>query len=73
MARNRDDLLTTSPAARVLGVRPDTVRKLTRQGVLDACRTPTGQYVYWLRDVEQLARQRYRRESDKHELRSSSR
>jgi excisionase family DNA binding protein len=62
MTRDRDDLLTTTPAAELIGVKPDTVRSLVRRGLLDAIRTPTGQYLYRRRDCERLGRRRYPRQ-----------
>lgn len=62
MTRDRDDLLTSKPASQIIGIKPDTVRSLTRRGVLPAIRTAGGVYVYRRRDCERLARTRYQRE-----------
>jgi predicted site-specific integrase-resolvase len=58
MARDRDDLLTTTPAGVIIGIKPDTVRSLVRRGRLDAIRTPSGQYLFRRRDCEREAERR---------------
>jgi DNA-binding transcriptional MerR regulator len=51
-----DELLTTSDAARIAGVVPDTFRLWQRLGkVSEAFRTPTGIRLYRRHDIERLA------------------
>jgi excisionase family DNA binding protein len=54
------DLLTVGDAAAILGLSPDMVRVLHRQGRLPALRTPRGNRLFERRDVERLARERMR-------------
>jgi excisionase family DNA binding protein len=49
------ELLTTSDAARVLGRAADTVRFYERTGRLKAQRTPGGQRLFKVKDVQALA------------------
>jgi DNA-binding transcriptional MerR regulator len=51
-------LLLTNDAARVLGLSPQTVRVLERNGQLRALRTVNGVRLFDRRDVENLARAR---------------
>lgn len=55
-----DDLMTTSEAARVLGLSPDMVRWLEREGRLPAQRTTNGFRLFRRGDVEKLAAERAR-------------
>jgi excisionase family DNA binding protein len=54
------DLLTVGDAAAILGLSPDMVRVLHRQGRLPALRTPGGYRLFKRRDVERLALERSR-------------
>ena len=54
MGPGLSDLLTTSDAARLLVVSPDTIRRLERQGRLAAQRTSSGQRIFHRHDVEVL-------------------
>jgi excisionase family DNA binding protein len=56
--REQDQFLSTSGAARILGVTPDTVRYLERRGRLPALHLESGQRVFRRSDVEELARRR---------------
>jgi excisionase family DNA binding protein len=58
-----DALLLTSEAARVLGVTPDTVRRLERLGKLPAKKTARGVRLFARDDVERLAQERQAREA----------
>jgi excisionase family DNA binding protein len=58
MNPRRDQLLTTSDAAKILNVSPDMVRYLERRGKLPAEYTERGQRIFRLEDVEKLARAR---------------
>jgi hypothetical protein len=60
MLNGRDVALTTSDAARRLGVCPERVRQLERAGILRALRTLRGVRIFSGRDVEALRRQRER-------------
>jgi excisionase family DNA binding protein len=64
MAPSKDtielDLLTVGDAAAILGLSPDMVRVLHRQGRLAALRTPRGNRLFDRKDVEQLAIERSR-------------
>lgn len=55
------DLLTTSDAARLVGVSKDTIRLWERRGKLPAERTPGGVRLFQRADVEALANQRARK------------
>jgi excisionase family DNA binding protein len=52
------DLLTVGDAAAMLGLSPDMVRVLHRQGRLRALRTPRGVRLFQRSDVENLVRER---------------
>ncbi len=52
------DLLSVGDAATILGLSPDMVRVLHRQGRLPAFRTPRGVRLFRRSDVEELARER---------------
>jgi excisionase family DNA binding protein len=52
------DLLSVGDAAAILGLSPDMVRVLHRQGRLPALRTPGGMRLFLRTDVEKLARER---------------
>ncbi|HTP27954.1 MAG TPA: MerR family DNA-binding transcriptional regulator [Anaeromyxobacteraceae bacterium] len=52
--------MTTSEAARVLGLSPGMVRLLEREGCLPAQRTTNGQRPFRRGDVEKLAAERAR-------------
>jgi len=54
------DLMTTGEAARVLGLSPDMVRLLERDGRLPAQRTTNGLRLFRRGDVEELAAARAR-------------
>jgi excisionase family DNA binding protein len=54
------ELLTVGDAAAILGLSPDMVRVLHRQGRLPALRTPRGNRLFKRKDVERLARERMR-------------
>jgi len=54
------DLMTTGEAARVLGLSPDMVRLLERDGRLPAQRTTNGLRLFRRGDVEKLADTRAR-------------
>jgi excisionase family DNA binding protein len=54
------DLLTVGDAAAILGLSPDMVRVLHRQGRLAALRTPRGNRLFKRKDVERLALERSR-------------
>jgi excisionase family DNA binding protein len=56
--RVRDQLLTTSAAAKILNLSADMVRRLAHRGKLPAQYTSTGQMIFRLEDVERLARVR---------------
>jgi excisionase family DNA binding protein len=59
MTRERDQLLTTTAVAKILGLSADMVRRLARSGKLSAQFTTTsGVRCFRLRDVEKLARAR---------------
>jgi excisionase family DNA binding protein len=55
---DREELLTTSDAAKVLQVSTDWVRELERQGRLPALKTRSGQRLFFVEDVERLAQAR---------------
>ncbi len=52
------ELLSVGDAAAILGLSPDMVRVLHRQGRLPAFRTPRGLRLFLRADVERLARER---------------
>ena len=52
------DLLSVGDAATILGLSPDMVRVLHRQGRLPAFRTPRGFRLFRRADVEKLAKER---------------
>jgi excisionase family DNA binding protein len=52
------ELLSVGDAAVILGLSPDMVRVLHRQGRLQAFRTPRGVRLFRRSDVERLARER---------------
>ncbi len=52
------DLLSVGDAAAILGLSPDMVRVLHRQGRLPGFRTPRGLRLFLRADVEKLARER---------------
>jgi excisionase family DNA binding protein len=52
------DLLSVGDAAAILGLSPDMVRVLHRQGRLHAFRTPRGIRLFRRADVEKLALER---------------
>lgn len=54
-------LLTTASAARRLDITPATVRQIARAGRLPFIRTDSGQRLFRVDDVEQLAREREQR------------
>ncbi len=54
------ELLTVGDAAVILGLSPDMVRVLHRQGRLAALRTPRGNRLFNREDVERLALERSR-------------
>lgn len=56
--RDREELLSTADVARCLGITPEGVRYLERRGKVKAARTRSGQRIFRLEDVEQLARDR---------------
>lgn len=58
--RHPHDLMTTGEAARVLGLSPDMVRLLERNGRLPAQRTANGLRLFRRVDVEGLAAARAR-------------
>ena len=51
---NEDEMLTTSQAARVLGVHPQTLRGYESAGRITASRLPGGYRRFSRRDVEEL-------------------
>lgn len=55
---NQDELLGVADAGRVLGVGPQRVRNLERDGRLPALRTVGGVRLFRRADVERLARER---------------
>lgn len=55
-----DDLMTTGEAGRLLGLSPDMVRWLEREGRLPAQRTTNGLRLFRRADVEKLAAERAR-------------
>jgi DNA-binding transcriptional MerR regulator len=57
--RDVDQLISTSDVARILELTPDGVRYLERRGKLPAAQyLPSGQRLFRLKDVEELARVR---------------
>jgi excisionase family DNA binding protein len=52
------ELLSVGDAATILGISPDMVRVLHRQGRIQAFRTPRGMRLFRRADVERLARER---------------
>jgi len=52
------ELLTPQDAAAILGVGPQRVRQLEREGRLSATRTPAGWRLFRREDVERLAAER---------------
>jgi excisionase family DNA binding protein len=52
------EFVTTSEAARLLGVHPETVRRWTREGVLPSSRTAGRHRRIRRSDIEDLARER---------------
>jgi DNA-binding transcriptional MerR regulator len=55
---DRDQLLTASDAARILGLSRDMVRILSQKGVLPSQRAANGYHLFRRGDVEELARKR---------------
>lgn len=55
------DLLTTSEAARILELSPDSIRRFERDGVLPAVRVGKGQRLFTQTDVERLRLQRQKK------------
>jgi DNA-binding transcriptional MerR regulator len=58
MNDERDQLLTASDAARILGLSRDMVRILSQKGILPSQRTANGYHLFRRGDVEKLARER---------------
>ena len=56
--RDRDELLSTGDAGKILNISPDGVRYLERRGKLQAQYLRSGQRLFRLADVEKLARAR---------------
>jgi excisionase family DNA binding protein len=56
--REHDQILTTAATAKILNLSADMVRRLAHRGKLRAQFTTTGQMIFRLEDVEQLARAR---------------
>jgi hypothetical protein len=56
--RDRDELLSTHDAGKILNITPDGVRYLERRGKLRATYLRSGQRLFRLEDVERLARAR---------------
>jgi DNA-binding transcriptional MerR regulator len=54
----RDQLLTASDAARILGLSRDMVRILSNKGLLPSLRAANGYHLFKRGDVEDLARKR---------------
>lgn len=54
----KPELLTTSTAARILAIAPDTVRLWERKGKLHAIRTASGVRLFDRSEIEMLAEQR---------------
>jgi excisionase family DNA binding protein len=53
-AHNEDDLVSTSEAARILGVHGDTLRRYEERGLISAKRTPTNHRRFRVGDLHQL-------------------
>ncbi|MBF6213705.1 helix-turn-helix domain-containing protein [Nocardia puris] len=48
------EVLSVGPAAAILGVSPDTLKRYERDGLIASRRTPTGHRRFLRADVEQL-------------------
>ena len=57
---DRDDLLPTLAAARIIGISPDGLRWMRRSGRIEAHRLPGGQYVFPRDACEAEAKRRKR-------------
>jgi DNA-binding transcriptional MerR regulator len=60
--------LTSSEAARILGLTPASVRAIERAGKLPALKTVTGVRLFELEEVERLAEARRERRVDPHQV-----
>ena len=58
------ELLLTSQAAKKLGISPQGVRLLEREGKLPAVKTAGGVRIFTSNDVDQLAKQRTEKNRD---------
>lgn len=52
------NIVSVSEAARIIGVCAPTIRSWAKSGKLPTFRTPSGQRLFLVADVEQLARER---------------
>lgn len=59
------ELLTTSEAAKILDLSPDSVRQFERKGILSAVRVGKGQRLFRKAEVEKLHEQREKSGSEK--------
>ena len=55
---DEEELLTTGDAARLIGLSPESIRRLSNEGKLTAIRTRTGQRLFRKSDLEALVRKR---------------
>lgn len=68
---SEDDLLLVGPAAELLGVHPDTLRRWAAAGRVPVSRTPTNQRRFLVKDLRALIQPEHREGGDADDRRAA--